>query len=129
MPKYIAPSYLKLKRGLSGLGVFAEKNISKGRFIIEYTGEKISESVERNNKYLFRINNKYYIDGSTRKNLARYINHSCKPNCEVIIKNQKILIYAVKNIPAATELTYDYGKEYFNDFIKPHGCRCAKCKR
>jgi hypothetical protein len=67
------------------------------------------------------------IDGSDNGNKARYINHSCAPNAEAEIDGTRILIYALKNIPAGEEIFYDYGDEYFNEFIKPKGCRCPKC--
>ncbi len=72
----------------------------------------------------------FEIDGLERSNQARYINHSCDPNCEVYIEKSRIMIYAIKNIPAGAELSYDYGEEYFDEFLKPVGCRCAtkKCR-
>jgi hypothetical protein len=93
-------------------------------------GEKITadEADRRGGKYLFEINSKWTIDGTTRKNTARYVNHACIPiaNCEAEVKNGRIWILAKKNIEAGQELFYDYGKEYFDEHIKPHGCRCAK---
>lgn len=131
MPIYIKSKFLKVKRGTSGLGIFTRQKIFKGNFIIKYIGNIISEKEigKNNNKYLFQINNKLVLDGSTRRNLARYINHSCRPNCEVKIKDKKILIYTAKEILPGQELTYDYGKEYFEIFIKPSGCKCAFCQK
>ena len=60
-------------------------------------------------------------------NKARYLNHSCRPNCETDIVKGKVYIYAKRNIKSGEELTYDYGKEYVDDFIKPYGCKCLKC--
>ncbi|MBI3671776.1 SET domain-containing protein [Candidatus Azambacteria bacterium] len=119
----------KVKRSRSGLGLFAEDDIKKGDFIIEYTGKIIShdEANEKGGKYLFEINSKRTIDGSGRENKARYINHSCRPNCEVEIKKDRVFVYAKKKIKAGEELSYDYGKEYFDEYIKPYGCRCDKC--
>jgi hypothetical protein len=79
-------------------------------------------------KYLFEVNNRWTIDGSTRRNVARYINHSCKPNAETDIKKHKIIITAIKGIQPGEEITYNYGRNYFNAFIKPHGCKCLACK-
>lgn len=114
----------------AGFGLKTKIPFKKGDFVIEYIGiKKENKDIEfHTGKYLFEIDDKYTIDGSPRWNLARYINHSCRPNCEVEIdKNNKILIQAVKNIKEGEEITYDYGKEYFNEFIKPIGCKCTKC--
>lgn len=118
-----------VKRSNSGLGLFAQESIPKGTFIIEYIGPILTneERDEKGGKYLFEINSKKTIDGSNRKNIARYINHSCHPNCEPEIISGRVYIAAIKNIKPGDELTYDYGEEYFNAFIKPHGCRCQKC--
>lgn len=112
-----------------GLGLFATEPIKKGEFIVEYVGKKISTKVARTlkTKYLFEIDEKVTIDGIQRSNIARYTNHSCNPNMEVEFESGKINIYAQKNIRIGDELTLDYGEEYFDEFIKPHGCKCASC--
>ncbi len=119
----------KVIKTLTGFGLATKKDIKKGDFVIEYIGiKRENKDVEENTtKYLFELNNKYTIDGSPRWNLARYINHSCIPNCEVDIVKGKIKIFAIKNIKGGEELNYDYGKEYFDEFIKPLGCKCKKC--
>ncbi|MEP6569806.1 MAG: SET domain-containing protein-lysine N-methyltransferase [Acidobacteriota bacterium] len=119
-----------IKRTASGLGLFALKSIPKGKRIIEYTGPLVSnEEVERrtNGKYFFGVNSKWSIDGTPRSNLARYINHSCKPNCEALISGRRVWIWSKRVIKTGEELNYDYGKEYFDDMIKPRGCKCKKC--
>jgi uncharacterized protein len=118
----------------SGLGLFAMEEVKKGDFVIEYKGKKITtkEADTLGTKYLFEISKKWTVDGSNKKygNEARYINHSCKPNCEAEIdKYDHILIYAIKNIKKGDELNYDYGEEYFDEFIKPSGCRCDGCDK
>lgn len=122
---------LQVKRGLNGLGLFTTSPIKKGTFIIEYVGELLTaaQAGERGGQYLFEINNRWTIDGRGRDNLARYINHSCRPNCESDTNDRKkrITITAIKNIKEGEELTYDYGKAFWNDYIKPKGCRCSKC--
>lgn len=122
---------VKVKKSSAGLGLFAEKSFKKNDFIIEYTGEQISEKEadKRGGKYLFRVNSKQTIDARERKNIARYINHSCKPNCQARIISGKIMIFAIKNINTGEEFAYDYGKEYFDEYIKPFGCRCSKCQK
>jgi len=120
-----------VKKSATGLGLFSNIQIKKGEFVIEYTG-KIMTSKEANDKggkYLFEINSRITVDGSGRENLARYINHSCRPNCEATIKNKHIIICSIKEIKPGEELTYNYGKEYFNEYIKPFGCKCAYCKQ
>lgn len=120
---------MKAKKG-AGFGLKTNKPFKKGDFVIEYIGiKRLNKDIEyHTGKYLFEVDDKYTIDGSPRWNLARYINHSCRPNCEVEIdKDGKILIEAIKNINVGDEITYDYGKEYFNEFIKPIRCKCEKC--
>lgn len=122
---------LEVKKSSAGLGLFAGQDIKKGTKIIEYIGEKITaeEANKRGGKYLFELNSRWTIDGASRKNTARYINHACDPNCEAEIKNGKIFIFAKKNIPTGEELTYDYGEEYVDEHIKPFGCRCGSCTK
>lgn len=125
--KLVCPEGLKVKRSSAGLGLFATRSFKKGERIIEYFGREISKAEEYSSrsKYLFEVNSKKTIDGTTRENFARYINHSCKPNCEPNIVRGKIFIDAKKNIKAGEELSYDYGEEYVDEHIKPYGCRCA----
>ncbi|OGM92835.1 hypothetical protein A2333_00555 [Candidatus Wolfebacteria bacterium RIFOXYB2_FULL_49_7] len=120
---------VKRSRAGAGLGLFATADISKGTFIIEYTGEKIAnaEADRRGGRYLFNINTKWTIDGKGHHNTARYINHSCRPNCESRVAKGKVTIHSIKNIKSGEELSYDYGTEYFKEYIKPLGCRCDKC--
>ena len=119
-----------VKRTKTGLGLFAVKPIPRGKRIIEYTGPLISnEEVEtKDGKYFFGVNSRWSIDGSPRENLARYINHSCRPNAEACIAKRRVWIWSKKNIPAGAEITYDYGKEYFEGIIEPIGCGCEKCE-
>lgn len=121
-----------LKRASSGLGLFAVTPFKKGEFVIEYVGEMLDdkELEKRNsNKYFFEIDKDCTVDGSGRENTARYINHSCRPNCEVRIYAKRIRIWTIKRIMSDDEITYDYDKEYFNEYIKPHGCKCASCRK
>jgi len=120
---------LDVKKSSAGLGLFAGEVIKKGSKIIEYIGNKITaeEANRRGGKYLFEINSRWTIDGTNRKNIARYINHACKPNCEAEIRSGRIWILAKKDIALGEELTYDYGEEYVDEYIKPLGCRCFSC--
>lgn len=119
----------RIGRAKTGLGLFATAPIAKKQFIVEYKGPRISTAVadELNNKYLFEINTRWTIDGAGRRNVARYINHGCRPNAESDVIKGKVIIRSIRKIAEGDEITYDYGKNYFDTFIKPHGCRCASC--
>jgi hypothetical protein len=119
----------RVGRSRTGLGLFATAPIKKGTFIIEYKGRKVDNKTadELDNKYLFEINSRWTIDGSSRRNTARYINHSCRPNAESDVIKHKVIIRAIRNIEPGTEITYDYGKDYYTTFLAPIGCRCPKC--
>jgi SET domain-containing protein len=123
---------LDVKKTAAGLGLFAGEDIKKGSKVIEYIGDKVTadEANKRGGMYLFEINSRWTIDGKTRKNTARYINHACgtAANCEAEIRAGRIWILAKKDIKAGEELAYDYGKEMFDEFIKPHGCKCPATK-
>ena len=121
----------KVFKSTSGLGLKALRKFKKGTFLIEYTGSLITnQDADRwPNRYLFRLDEFHTIDGSPRSNLARYINHSCRPNAQAIHDEEKKIIYieANKVIHIGEEITYDYGLDYFETYIKPFGCKCKKC--
>ena len=121
----------RVGRSRTGLGAFAIEPIKKGQFIAEYTGplmtnKQCDETPE--NLYWFEVNARWTINGVTRKNIARYINHSCRPNADPMIRDRRIWIKAIRNIEPGTEITYDYGKDHWNAYIKPRGCQCVKCR-
>jgi hypothetical protein len=120
---------LHVKRAKTGKGLFTEDAISKGACVIEYTGRVVSEAEQArmSGRYLFEVSKKVTIDGNIPSNPARYINHSCAPNCEADGPAGRVFILALRNINPGEELTYDYGKEYFDEHIKPNGCRCTTC--
>lgn len=122
---------LVVKRSFAGLGLFATQPFRKGDCIIEYTGIQLTtaQSNKKGGRYLFIVNKHTVLDGSGRDNLARYANHSCKPNSEIDVRRGKIFIVAKRRIATGEEITYDYGDEYFDEFIKPKGCLCASCKK
>ena len=119
-----------VKRSKAGLGLFAAELIPKGSCIIEYVGRVISKKEEytSRSKYLFEINSRRTIDGAMRSNIARYINHSCRPNVEAENWQGRIFMMAYRNIKAGEELSFDYGQEYWDEHIKGKGCRCDKCQ-
>jgi SET domain-containing protein len=92
-------------------------------------GPRISnDDVEKSSgKYFFGVTSKWSIDGSGRDNIARYINHSCRPNAEARIWRGRVWIWSSRNINPGEEISYHYGKEYFDGIIAPMGCRCASC--
>jgi SET domain-containing protein len=129
---------IKKKSGVHGWGIFARIDIPKNTRIIEYVGERITkaEAERRGPKlieyakkhrqqgavYIFVLNKKYDIDGHVDYNTAKYINHSCVPNCEVDIVRGHIWIMALRDIPKNEELFYNYG--YDLDTYQEHPCFC-----
>lgn len=139
----VKSEYCSVKKSvIHGRGVYAKKFIPEGTRVIQYVGEKITkaESDRRadialeNNKlresegavYIFTLNKKYDIDGYVTHNTARYINHSCEPNCETDIIRGKIWIVALRDIKKGKEITYNYG--YDLDSYKDHPCECGSKK-
>jgi hypothetical protein len=120
-----------VRRGTHGLGLFTNRPFKKGEFVIEYTGEKITvdDANKRGGQYLFELNETHTVDGRGRQHLARYINHSCLPNCypEIDKTEDHIYIYAKRAIATGEELTYHYGKEFWKTYVQPKGCRCQRC--
>ena len=132
MPARLIPSrHLRVSRSKAGLGLFARVAIKKGQFIIRYIGRKIHTDTadDLDTRYLFEINTRWTIDGSNRRNRARYINHSCRPNAEVYFVKHVIKIRAIRNIKPDDEITYHYGRNYFEAFIEDAGCKCLACAR
>ncbi len=120
-----------IKRSRTGLGLFAQHPIPKGTRIVEYTGPYLPNKIvdKSNGKYFFGINSRWSIDGSGRDNIGRYANHSCRPNAEAIIENRRVWIWSKRRIEAGEEITYNYGRQYFEDVIKPIGCKCNGCQK
>ncbi|KRQ99570.1 SET domain-containing protein [Bradyrhizobium valentinum] len=135
MPSIPSNKPYRVGRSRTGLGLFATKPIKKGTKIIRYFGplldskKKEEDAIE--NKYLFELNNRWTIDGSVRKNIARYINHACRPNAESDVKprKRKVFIRAIKDIEPGEEINYDYGTDYFKAYLKPIGCKCDACEK
>lgn len=123
---------------IHGRGVYARVAIPDGTRIVEYTGERITKAESRRRErlrlerqrrggdgcvYIFDLNRRHDLDGRTRRNLARLLNHSCAPNCRAENIRGHIWIIARRDIAAGEELTFDYGfgfKEW-----KRHPCRCG----
>lgn len=105
---------LAVKRSVTGLGLFTLRPIPAGRRIIEFIGKLINgaEAEVKGGKYLFEINEDCYIDGSARTNLARYLNHSCRPNAVAYVDRKRIWIWSKRAIRAGEEITFDYGEAF-----------------
>jgi hypothetical protein len=135
MPELSPNKPYRVGRSKTGLGLFATKPIKKGTRIIRYFGplldSKKKKDDEIENKYLFELTNRWTIDGSVRKNVARYINHACRPNAESDVRprKRKVFIRAIKNIEPGEEINYDYGTDYFKAYLKPIGCKCDACEK
>jgi len=117
---------------IHGIGGFAWVDLRKGQRIIEYIGPKISKAKalaerDRGNAYLFYLDQDYYIDGSVMWNPARFLNHSCAPNCESDIVRERIWIYALRRIKAGEELTYNYGYGLGGYEERPCNCGASAC--
>jgi uncharacterized protein len=127
-----ANNNLAVRRSLTGRGLFTLHPIPAGRRIIEFVGEIITgdEAESRGGKYLFEINENWYIDGSARTNLARYLNHSCRPNAVAHISGKRIWIWSKRAIRAGEEITFNYGKVFVKEYLPSQGlqCRCEKCR-
>ena len=123
-PKTVAaiaarPGMMRVRRSrVHGRGVFALRRIRKGTRIIEYLGDRVShrqadlryehKDISDNHTFLFIVDRSVVIDGGANGNDARFINHSCDPNCESLIEDRRVFIEAVATIQPGEELTYDY---------------------
>ena len=130
---------------IHGRGLFATRTIRKGYKIIEYRGIRISEAAanrkpasksrDPNHTFLFALSDGTVIDAGTRGNSARWINHSCAPNCESIeYDDGKVFIHARRTIRKGEELGYDYrigiGGRITERDRKAYACACnsARCR-
>ncbi len=124
---------------IDGKGAFALRLIPKGARIVEYTGERIThaqaderydeDAMEHPHTYLFTLDKKTVVDATVHGNEARYINHSCEPNCEAVTEDGHIYIDALRDISAGEELTYDYHLEYSGRYRaswrERYACHCG----
>jgi SET domain-containing protein len=127
-------SPFRLGRSFTGLGLFATKPIKRRAYIATYRGRRIpNEEADRREargaRYMFKLNRHWTIDGSPRWNVARYINHSCRPNAEPITRKGRIVIIALRRIEPGEEITYHYGTEYLEYFRQNGGCKCVTCRK
>jgi len=117
-----------------GRGVYATRAIAKGTRVIEYTGQRVSWEAAPNDEndphtFNFGLENGVVIDPTIGGNEARWINHCCDPNCEAIEEDERIFIYATRNIEGGEELFYDYALEIDEPVTEQSktkfACRCG----
>lgn len=139
------PRFLRVQpSSFHGLGVFTSRPVAAGTRLLEYLGERISHAEAARRYYaaatpdafvlLFTVDRTTVIDGGAGGRAARYVNHSCEPNCLTFAEDGRIFIESVRDIPAGGELTYDYRMQrptpLPRDWRRRYGCRCgaARCR-
>ncbi|HSJ32475.1 MAG TPA: SET domain-containing protein-lysine N-methyltransferase [Longimicrobiales bacterium] len=129
---------------IQGRGVFATRKIEEGTRLIEYKGDVVSdaeadrrypfEEGERHHTFLFRLDSGDAIDAGPSRSIAKYINHSCDPNCEAVEEDGRIFIDAIRDIARGEELVYDYNyvldepHNAANKKLYPCNCGARKCR-
>ncbi len=124
----------RIGRSRTGLGAFANRDLPANRRIAEYKGPMLDKDAaeraeRRGNRYLFEIDRDHTIDGTTRANVARYINHSCHPNAEAVYVGKRVFIKTTRRITKDDEIVYDYGTSYLKNVIGRSNCKCGRCRR
>lgn len=113
---------------IHGIGGFAWNDIPAETRVIEYVGDKITKQeslarCERNNEYIFALDEERDLDGNVSWNPARFLNHSCAPNCEARLEEGRIWVVAIREVRAGEELTFNYG--YDLESYREHPCSCG----
>lgn len=116
---------------ISGMGLFAGRTIPAGKVIVEYIGERISKTlgkkrVREGNTFIFALGRQEDIDGSGEDNIARFANHSCDPNAEMIFQSDSLFLRSLRRIEKDEEITYDYQCAY-SDEADPCTCGAKNC--
>ena len=141
LPRYTSErvSLVVRRSRFHGRGVFTTRRIPAGTRVLEYTGERISYA-EAARRYddggaphahtlLFTVDRRTAIDGAIGPGIARYVNHSCQPNCGTFVERGRIFIETVREVPAGAELTYDYRmhrpRPLPRDWRRRYACRCG----
>jgi hypothetical protein len=135
-----SPPVIVRRSKIQGRGVYATRAIAEGDRIIEYTGLLITneeadaqcddEGMRRHHTFLFGVDDEVTVDGANGGNEARFINHSCEPNCESVIEGRRVFIDALRDIRAGEEVAYDYwyttDRGYtLEDLRRIYPCRCG----
>jgi len=117
---------------IHGKGGFARQNLRQGARVIEYIGERIGKAeslrrCEQNNQFIFCLNESQDLDGNVSWNSARFINHSCAPNCEATLEEDRIWLLALRDLEPAEEITFNYGFDLEDYKAYPCHCGSSKC--
>jgi SET domain-containing protein len=138
------PRIVLRRSGIHGRGVYARRMLHEDETVCEYKGERIddAEAARRypenmaglNHTFLFGIDDDLNIDGGSKGNIARWINHSCEPNCDTFEEDKRMFVRAIRDIRPGEELTYDYsigaGEPLTREVKSRWPCWCAskKCR-
>lgn len=139
-PSHVINAFCEVRLSpIHGRGVFATRAIRKGCRILEYLGERVDKEesnrrglalFEKSQKtggaavYIFEVNDEWDLDGDKPHNHARLINHTCEPNTEMVNEDDRLFLYALRDILPQEELSFDYG--YNIEHYLDHPCRCGK---
>jgi hypothetical protein len=132
------------RSGIHGRGAYATRHIAKGTRVVEYLGERIThkqadaryedKGQDDGHTFLFVVSSRVVIDAGVNGNDARFINHSCDPNCDTVIENERVFIEAIRDISPGEELGYEYGLTWEStddpEELANYQCRCgaASCR-
>jgi uncharacterized protein len=113
---------------IHGVGGFAVAELPSGSRVVEYVGNRIDKAeslrqCERNNPFIFFLDPEHDLDGQVDWNPARFLNHSCAPNCDAELIQGRIWIVAKRDIHAGEEITFNYGYDF--ESYREHPCRCG----
>jgi uncharacterized protein len=137
------PPFAKRRSRIHGTGVFATRRIRAGRTLVAYRGQMLTaaevdarygDEADDPHTFLFHLGGDRYVDAAVGGNDARFINHSCDPNCETELSDGVVWIRAIRNIQPGAELTYDYALEIEKRPSRSrrlrYACRCgaARCR-
>jgi len=122
------PLVLFRQSGIHGMGGFARASIPAGTRVIEYIGERIDKveaarRCEAENYFIFTLDDEWDLDGDVPWNPARFLNHSCAPNCEAELEEDRIWIVTLRDIQPGEELSFNYGYDVAD--FEDHPCRCG----
>src|SRR5690606_5562763 len=126
--------YVTKRSKIARFGLFATRDIKRGELIVEYKGKKLLngdvdfDDKRADHRYIIELNKKWCLDGNIKDNPAKFINHSCVPNSFYQTTGRRVLVNSLKKIKEGEEITVNYGKEYFEGFLKGI-CGCPKCSK
>jgi uncharacterized protein len=139
-----SPMFEIRRSGIHGRGAYATRSIAKGTRIVEYLGDRIThkqadaryeeKGQDDGHTFLFVVSSRVVIDAGVGGNDARYINHSCDPNCDTVIENERVFIESIRDIEPGEELAYEYGLTWETtddrEELANYGCCCgaASCR-